>query len=155
MFLAIPHLHAFDAGSDLLAVRADILHHRRADGAGNAGKTFDALQAEADAMVDEIIPIATRFGVDAHDTPIILRRRRSIQHIDGASRVPDHHSVEWSVVHEHIGSAADHAQRLAFGICALDGFDDSVACGRLQENGYMPADTDGGEICKTCHNAPE
>ena len=44
-FLAVPNLDAVDAGGDLLTVRADVLHDRRADGAGNAGQAFNAFQS--------------------------------------------------------------------------------------------------------------
>ena len=80
LVFAVPDFHAFDAGCDFLAVCADILHDRRADSAWNAGKSFHALQAEVDAVVDEIIPIATRFGVDMHDFFAVFDGSRLIKH---------------------------------------------------------------------------
>ena len=154
-FLAIPNLDAVDAGGDLLTVRADVLHDRRADGAGNAGQAFDAFQSKSDAVIDEIIPVAAGFGVHVDDTPIILDRSRLIQHADGTSRIADHHAFERHVGYEHVGSAADHAQWQSLGIGFLNGLDDADARGRFQESGDRTAHTDGGEICKTCHNAPE
>ena len=41
------------------------------------------------------------------------------------------------------------------GIGFLNGLDDADARGRFQESGDRTAHADGGEICKTCHNAPE
>ena len=89
------------------------------------------------------------------DTPIILDRSRLIQHADGTSRIADHHAFERRVGYEHVGSAADHAQWQSLGIGFLNGLDDADARGRLQESGDRTAHADGGEICKTSHNAPE
>ena len=60
-----------------------------------------------------------------------------------------------TVGYEHVGSAADHAQWQSLGIGFLNGLDDADARGRLQESGDRTAHADGGEICKTSHNAPE
>ena len=153
LVFAIPDLHAFDAGCDFLAVCADILHDRRADSAWNAGESFHALQAEVDAVVDEIIPIATRFGVDMHDCFAVFDGSRLIKHAYGVSRVTHHDTIERRVGHEHIGSAADHAQRQSFGVGILDGFDNADTRGRFDKGCDWSTYGDGREICEIGHDA--
>ena len=151
LVFAVPDFHAFDAGCDLLAVCANILHHRRADGARNAGKSFHAFQAKPDAVVDEIIPIASGFGVDVHDFFVVFGRRCLIKHTYGVSRITDHDAIERRVGHEHVGSASDHAQRQAFGIGIFNGFNNADTRGRFNKGCDWPAYGNSGEICEISH----
>ena len=151
LVFAVPDFHAFDAGCDLLAVCADILHHRRADGAWNSGKSFHAFQAKSDAVVNEIIPIAAGFGVDMHDFFVVFGRRCLIKHTYGASRITDHDAIERRVGHEHVGSASDHAQRQAFDVGILDGFDNADTRSRFDKGCNWSAYGDSGEICEIGH----
>ena len=151
LVFAVPDFYAFDAGCDLLAVCADILHHRRADGTRNAGKSFHAFQTKPDAVVDEIIPIAAGFGVDMHDFFVVFGRRCLIKHTYGVSRITDHDAIERRVGHEHVGSASDHAQRQAFGVGIFNGFDNADTRGRFNKGCDWPTYGNSGEICEISH----
>src|SRR5436853_4587796 len=53
---AVHRVDPLDDGSDLLPVRADVLHRRAADAAWNSGQTFDAGEVPADRERDEAVP---------------------------------------------------------------------------------------------------
>ena len=105
----VPRLHGFDRACDFLSVRADVLHHRGADCAGDAGQTFHALQPELDGERDEIIPIAAGFGVDVHDSLAVLDRRGLVGHGDLPAGVAHDDAIERPISDQQIGSAANHA----------------------------------------------
>ena len=68
-----------------------------------------ALQAEVDAVVDEIIPIAAGFGVDVHDSLAVLDRRGLVGHGDLPAGVAHDDAIERPISDQQIGSAANHA----------------------------------------------
>ncbi len=155
--LAVPYADDIDAGADLLAVCADVLHHGRADGAGDARQSLDALQFQFDASIHEIVPVAPRFGGDEHDflfVPIadVIGFTR---HGHVSTRVAHHHALERRVGHQHVGSAANDAQRFAFRVGDFDRIDEVFLRSRFEERCDRSSHTDGGEICKTSHSAPE
>ena len=54
--VAIVRAHARDRVGDLLAVRADVLHRRRADEARDARQALDAREPGVDHLRDEVVP---------------------------------------------------------------------------------------------------
>ena len=63
-----------------------------------------------------------------------------------------HDTIERRVGHEHIGSAADHAQRQSFGVGILDGFDNADTRGRFDKGCDWSTYGDGREICEIGHD---
>ena len=107
--LAVPDLHAAHAGTDLLAIGSDILHHRCANGSGDSGQSLHAFQTEFDAEIHEIVPVAAGFGIDVYDSLAVLHRSGLVEHVDAAACVANDHTVERRVGHQHVGAAADYA----------------------------------------------
>ena len=147
------HVNGFQRGGDLLAICADVLHHARANRARNAGKPLKTFKSPFHAELYEVVPVHAGLRVHMHGVVAAFNGGRFIWHDDVAACVTDHHTVEFVVRGEHVRTAADHAERNAFGVGVLHLLDQRHACGRFDETFDIATNIHGGEFSKTCHTA--
>ena len=99
---AVPDADGRDALRHLLAVRADVLHRRRARRAGDAGQRLDPGQLLLDRVPDDVVP-----GRARRDGQRRTGARGRVGHLDAAAHVAHDDAVEARVGDQQVRAAAD------------------------------------------------
>ena len=115
---------------DLLAVRADVLHGRGADGARDARHRLDAGESLGDRVRDEVVPVVP--GLHAQPDEAGPGRRHPLD----ARRAHAHDgAVERLVADEEVRAAAEHEPSLAVGPRLAERVDEFVGGARRRSCG--------------------
>ena len=130
----VDQLHLGERLDDLLSVRADVLHGRGADGAGDAGHRLDPGQPLRHRVLDERVPVVARLHPQPHEAGPGGRHP-----LDALRQHADDRSVERLVADEEVGAATQHEQGLVVRPRPAQGGDELVGRGAsIMRSGAPP-----------------
>ena len=124
-----------DGLRDLLAVGADVLDGRSADGAGDAGEALDAGETAVDGVLNEGVP-----GLAGADGEEVVTEGSNAADLD----VEDE-AVEAGVTDEEIAAAAEDEEREGVLVGEGDGLGEVGGGGGFGEETGRATDLEGGE----------
>ena len=139
---AVERSDAHEDVGDLLAVRADVLDRRRADGSGDARQRLDPGDAVRDAELHERVPVLA--GGDVKPDPAVAALRL----LDAARQHAHDRAVESFVRHDDVAAARQHEHRLPGRVRLADERDELVLGRGLDEAPRRTAEAQGRQLAE-------